>query len=244
MTDFSNQAVTIIKTLAAMLGAALLMAANPAAANSSAASPSAAAAAADMAERVDAEADVTPLGTADSDFRKLFASWQASTDNNTGSVAIPSRLPVDSFRLTSEYGYREDPFRGRRARHKGIDMAAPIGTPIYATADGIVGRAQWVRGYGNYIEIEHGGDIQTRYGHMSALNVTPNQKVKRGDLIGFMGSTGRSTGSHLHYEVRIGGEPVNPKPFLQSSDYLIAMQDRMNTAQGGPDETSDTATQE
>lgn len=222
-----------------MLGVATLVAAGPALANSSSAP-----AVTDIAGHVDADEDVTPLGTADSDFRQLFASWRDSSDGDIGSVAIPSRLPVDNFRISSRYGYREDPFRGRRARHKGIDMAAPIGTPIYATADGVVGRAQWVSGYGKYIEIEHGGGIQTRYGHMSRLNVAANQKVKRGDLIGFMGSTGRSTGSHLHYEVRIGGEPVNPEPFLRSSDYLIAMQGRLNNGLGGPetgDESAETS---
>ena len=115
-------------------------------------------------------------------------------------------------------------------------MAGPIGTPIYATADGIVGRAQWVNGYGKYIEINHGNGIQTRYGHMSRLNVDANTRVRSGDLIGFMGSTGRSTGSHLHYEVRIAGEAVNPIPFMQSNDFLIAQKLNSGVALGGPAE--------
>ncbi|MEP2494756.1 MAG: M23 family metallopeptidase, partial [Parasphingorhabdus sp.] len=94
----------------------------------------------------------------------------------------------------------------------------------------------WVRGYGKYIEINHGNSIQTRYGHMSRLNVSANARVKNGDLIGFMGSTGRSTGSHLHYEVRISGEAVNPIPFMQSNDFLIAQKLNSGVALGGPAE--------
>mgnify|MGYP005994202751 CR=1 FL=1 len=179
---------------------------------------------------------VTGLAEGDAEFGNLLDSWKANDKSVVGHVAIPSRQPVDSIRMTSQYGYREDPFAGRRARHKGIDLAGPVGTPIYATADGIIGRAQWVNGYGNYVEINHGGGIQTRYGHMSKLIAKPNERVKRGQLIGLMGSTGRSTGSHLHYEVRVAGEPVNPMPFLSSGEYMLALKDRSNTAQGGPAE--------
>lgn len=185
-----------------------------------------------------AEIEAPILGAADPQFRALFKSWASVDKRATGQVAIPSITPVESYRMTSAYGYREDPFKGRRANHKGLDMAAPIGTPIYATADGIVGRSQWVSGYGKYIEINHGGEIQTRYGHMSKLLVEANEYVKRGQMIGLMGSTGRSTGSHLHYEVRIEGQPVNPMTFMQSDGYLLAMQDRDNEekALGGPAE--------
>jgi len=176
------------------------------------------------------------LGDADPAFRMLFNNWSGQGKKQSVKLMIPSRKPVESYKLTSSYGFRSDPFRGRRARHKGIDMAGPVGTPIYATADGIVGRAQWVRGYGKYIEINHGNEIQTRYGHMSRLNVKPNARVKSGDLIGFMGSTGRSTGSHLHYEVRISGEAVNPVPFMQSNDFLLAQKTTPGVALGGPAE--------
>ena len=119
-----------------------------------------------------------------------------------------------------------------------MTRAGPSGTPIYATADGVVDRAEWANGYGNLVELDHGKGIQTRYGHLSKILVRPNTRVKRGDLIALMGSTGRSTGSHLHYEVRIDGHAVNPVPFLQSSDYLIAVQRRAAATQialGGPD---------
>ncbi|HEY9091167.1 MAG TPA: M23 family metallopeptidase [Parasphingorhabdus sp.] len=176
------------------------------------------------------------LGQADPAFRMLFDKWADMGKHEAVRLTIPSRKPVENFRLTSSYGFRSDPFKGRRASHKGLDMAGPVGTPIYATADGIVGRAQWLGGYGNYVEINHGNEIQTRYGHMSRLNVKPNTRVKSGDLIGFMGSTGRSTGSHLHYEVRIAGEAVNPVPFMQSNDFLLSQKATPGEAVGGPDE--------
>ncbi|MBA3895910.1 MAG: M23 family metallopeptidase, partial [Sphingomonadaceae bacterium] len=153
-----------------------------------------------------------------------------------GIVAIPSQRPVDVVTFTSGFGVRTDPFRGGAAMHAGVDMPGPIGTSIYATADGIVGRAEWANGYGNLVELEHGRGIQTRYGHLSAILVQPGQRVKRGQLIARMGSTGRSTGSHLHYEVRLDGHAVNPMPFLQSANYLTAMNARAGTkvAMGGP----------
>ena len=121
--------------------------------------------------------------------------------------------------------------------HSGVDIPGQYATPIYATADGVVGRTGWVGGYGNLVEIEHGRGIQTRYGHLSSILVAPGKRVKRGDLVALMGSTGRSTGNHLHYEVRIDGRAVNPVPFLQTPDYLVAMQRRAGpVAMGGPKE--------
>jgi len=154
-------------------------------------------------------------------------------------IAIPSARPVADFAFTSGFGVRADPFRHSAAMHAGIDLAGPIGTPIYATADGVVSYSGWMRGYGNLVEIAHGKAIETRYGHLSKLLVKPNTRVKRGQLIALMGSTGRSTGSHLHYEVRIDGRAVNPVPFIQSTDYVLAMQKRVDASQvalGGPDE--------
>lgn len=182
------------------------------------------------------QAAESALGEADPAFRMLFDNWAGQGKQEKVKLTIPSRKPVKDFTLTSSYGFRADPFKGRRSNHKGLDMAGPIGTPIYATADGIVGRAQWLGGYGKYVEINHGNGIQTRYDHMSNLNVEPNARVKSGDLIGFMGSTGRSTGSHLHYEVRIAGEAVNPIPFMQSNDFLIAQKLNSGVALGGPAE--------
>ena len=178
----------------------------------------------------------TVLGDADPAFKMIFNHLTGKDDRKSMTNSIPSRKPVKNYKMTSSYGLRSDPFgRGRRS-HKGLDMAGPVGTPIYATADGIVGRSQWVRGYGKYIEINHGNAIQTRYGHMSRLNVKANARVKSGDLIGYMGSTGRSTGSHLHYEVRIAGEAVNPVPFMQSNDFLVAQTMAPGLGLGGPAE--------
>ncbi len=165
---------------------------------------------------------------ADPRFRELFTSWRRLDQLEQGVAAIPSARPLrEGVAFTSGFGVRSDPFRGRAAMHAGIDLAGPYGTPIYATADGIVGRAEYNNGgYGNLVEINHGQGIQTRYGHLSRFAARPGQRVSRGDLIGYMGSTGRSTGSHLHYEVRIDGRAVNPIPFMQPSDTLLALQRR------------------
>ncbi len=131
-------------------------------------------------------------------------------------------MPVEGVRLTSNYGMREHPVLGGRRAHKGIDLAGPVGTPVYATADGVISKAEWFSSYGLFVSIEHGGALQTRYGHMSRLNVASGQQVQKGDLIGFIGSTGRSTGPHLHYEVRVNGEAVNPLPYMQQGEPYAA----------------------
>jgi murein DD-endopeptidase MepM/ murein hydrolase activator NlpD len=188
-------------------------------------------------EPVPADAETAKPAQADQQFRALFQSWKRLDQLQNSIVAIPSARPVNNVAVTSRFGIRTDPFRGGAAMHSGVDIPGPYGTPIYATADGVVGRTGWVGGYGNLIELEHGKGIQTRYGHLSSMLVTPGKRVKRGELIGLMGSTGRSTGNHLHYEVRIDGRAVNPNPFLQTSDYLLAMQRRNSgLAMGGPAE--------
>jgi murein DD-endopeptidase MepM/ murein hydrolase activator NlpD len=183
---------------------------------------------------------VEPLKAGNPDFKQLFMSWKKLDKLEQGAIAIPSAMPVTGTKFTSGYGVRSDPFQRRAAMHAGVDLAGPVGTEIYATADGIIKRSQVVSGYGNLVEIDHGRGIQTRYGHLSKLLVRPGQPVKRGQLVGLMGSTGRSTGSHLHYEVRIDGKAVNPIPFMQGNDYLVALQDRLagvsKVAMGGPAE--------
>jgi murein DD-endopeptidase MepM/ murein hydrolase activator NlpD len=170
---------------------------------------------------------------ADPRFRQLFASWRSLDQLEQGAASIPSAQPIAAANFTSGYGVRSDPFRGRAAMHAGIDLAGPIGTPVYATADGIVGRSEYNNGgYGNLVEINHGPGIQTRYGHLSQRIAQPGQRVRRGQLIGLMGSTGRSTGSHLHYEVRIDGRAVNPIPFMQPANSLAAL--NRPVAIGGP----------
>jgi murein DD-endopeptidase MepM/ murein hydrolase activator NlpD len=173
-------------------------------------------------------ADATPAARADAQFRSLFASWKKLDSLEHSVIAIPAIHPVHEAKLafSSYFGVRSDPFNGSAAMHAGVDIPGPVGTPVYATADGIIDRAGRAGGYGNLVEIDHGKGIQTRYGHLSKILVGQNQRVKRGQEIGLMGSTGRSTGSHLHYEVRIDGRAVNPIPFLQTADYLVAMQNQ------------------
>ena len=176
----------------------------------------------------------------DPKFKALFLGWKRLDPMQPGMIAIPSAKPVPAAqaRFTSAFGTRSDPFKATRAMHSGIDLAGPVGTSIYATADGYVGRTGVVGGYGNLIELEHGKNIQTRYGHLSSILVRSGQRVKRGDLIARMGSTGRSTGSHLHYEVRVDGAAVNPIPFMQSADYVLMAQSRGTGTQialGGPE---------
>lgn len=164
--------------------------------------------------------------TPDPKFRSLFDSWKRldQVDTAANTIAIPSQKPLqEEISLSSTFGVRSDPFRHTAAMHAGLDMPGKMGTPVYATADGVVSRAEWANGYGKLIEIDHGKGIATRYGHLSQILVEPNTRVHRGDMIGRMGSTGRSTGSHLHYEVRIDGRAVNPMPFLEGDDYMLAL---------------------
>jgi murein DD-endopeptidase MepM/ murein hydrolase activator NlpD len=125
------------------------------------------------------------------------------------SGGVPSGMPV-SARLTSGFGWRTHPILGGTRAHAGVDLAAPYGSPIVATANGVVGAAGWSGGYGLLVAISHGDGVQTRYGHMSRLAVAPGQQVSRGDVIGYVGSTGQSTGPHVHYEVRVNGAAIDP----------------------------------
>ncbi|MEO8548030.1 MAG: M23 family metallopeptidase [Sphingomicrobium sp.] len=171
------------------------------------------------------------VGRADPTFKQLFTSWKKLDTLQDGAIAIPSDKPVRTAAFTSGFGVRSDPFHAGAAMHPGIDLAGPSGTPIYATADGTVMRAGWNSGgYGNLVELDHGRGIATRYGHMSAILVHAGDHITRGQQIGRMGSTGRSTGCHLHYEVRIDDRPVNPVPFMKATDYLLAMQSKGNAA--------------
>ena len=169
----------------------------------------------------------SPLGKGDEQFQELFAKWE-KLDREVGAkpmqptVSIPSRMPLDGSTLTSGYGMRDHPVLGGRRSHKGVDLAATTGTPVYATADGLVQMAQWFSSYGKYIQIGHGNDLETRFAHLSGIAVSKGDMVKKGDLIGYVGSTGRSTGPHLHYEVRIAGVAVNPIPYMVESDAQIA----------------------
>jgi murein DD-endopeptidase MepM/ murein hydrolase activator NlpD len=116
--------------------------------------------------------------------------------------------------ITSPFGWRSNPFGGAPELHQGLDIAAPSGTTVTAAAGGTIIMAQWYGGYGNYILIDHGGGYSTGYGHLSAIYVANGQTIQRGQAIGAVGSTGNSTGPHLHFEVRVNGKPVDPAPRL------------------------------
>ena len=196
---------SLIRTgIGALMALAATVSANPALANASASADIAAPIRSAQAEKQ------TALGNRDEQFKALFSRWQTldGSTSTRSTVSIPSRNPIESARLSSDYGTRIHPVLGGRRGHKGIDLASPTGTPIYASADGVVSRADWFSSYGLYVSLEHGGSIQTRYGHMSRLAVASGQRVRKGDVIGYVGSTGRSTGPHLHYEVRVNGQAV------------------------------------
>lgn len=141
-----------------------------------------------------------------------FLKRQAS-DNSDRLAHIPAIQPISSKymkTMASGYGYRRDPIYGTSRFHEGMDFSASVGTPVYATGDGVVKTAGWESGYGNSVVIDHGYNYMTRYAHLSEILVRPGQSVNRGDLIGKVGNTGKSTGPHLHYEVRFKGQPQNP----------------------------------
>ena len=131
-------------------------------------------------------------------------------------VAIPSGQPAHVLMLSSSYGYRHDPFTGASAMHAGLDFPGPLGTPILAAAPGKVAFVGRRSGYGNVVEVDHGQGIMTRYAHLSDFNTSVGARVAAGQQIAKMGSTGRSTGSHLHFEVRLNGVAVNPRRFLEA----------------------------
>jgi len=132
----------------------------------------------------------------------------------------PSILPVGGI-ITSGFGYRRDPFTHRIKMHQGIDIAGPVGTPVHATADGRVVLAGPKHGWGLVVEIDHGYGYKTVYAHLHSIKVSKGDFVKRGDIIGLRGKTGRTTGSHLHYEVRVSGVPVNPLNYILDTSAIV-----------------------
>jgi len=129
------------------------------------------------------------------------------------SRATPKGWPTKGW-ITSYFGMRKSPFTGRRVMHEGMDIAANTGTPVYATADGIVARVEYSRGYGKTVVIDHGYGYRTIFGHNSKILVKSGQRIKRGDRVSLVGNTGQSTGPHLHYELRMNGVPIDPRKTL------------------------------
>jgi murein DD-endopeptidase MepM/ murein hydrolase activator NlpD len=136
---------------------------------------------------------------------------------------LPLRRPVAGTTLTSNFGMRKDPFTGAAAMHAGIDFRAVAGTPVLATSHGKITTARFSNGYGNLVEIDHGAGFTTRYGHLSQIDVKEGQEVAAGDAVGAIGSTGRSTGPHLHYETRVGGNPIDPTRLLEIGTALFGL---------------------
>jgi len=149
---------------------------------------------------------------------------RAQVDRLNRTLAqVPYRKPVvGEVEFTSGFGVRSDPFLGRPAMHPGLDFRAATGDPVRATANGKVASAGWAGGYGRMVEIDHGNGLSTRYGHLSEIGVKVGEPIKIGQVIGAVGSTGRSTGPHLHYETRIDGEAVDPQKFLRAGVRLSA----------------------
>jgi len=148
---------------------------------------------------------------------KLLALETMLLQNQLSRKLLPSIPPVHAGYYSSNFGWRLDPFTGENAMHEGVDFVADAGTPIYASAGGVVEYASMNPSYGNMVEIDHGNDIVTRYGHASKLFVKVGQVVRRGEKIAEVGSTGRSTGNHLHFEVRYKGVAQNPVRFLEKA---------------------------
>jgi murein DD-endopeptidase MepM/ murein hydrolase activator NlpD len=170
----------------------------------------------------DATANASPHNA---EFSQIFSIWQKQSALKTpastrmelrrgGADYSAPRMPY----ISSDFGWRRDPITKELRVHKGLDMPGALGSPIYATANGVVREAKWRGSYGFLVEIENSKSVRTRYAHLSRTNVAPGQRVRRNDIVGFMGSTGRSTGSHLHYEISVNGIAVDPKPFLRAQN--------------------------
>lgn len=139
----------------------------------------------------------------------------ALTKRSADQARMPTAMPITDYPyLTSSYGWRRNPVTGRSAMHEGLDFAAPSGTPILAASGGVVLEAKWAPGFGNMVEIDHGDGLITRYAHASSLLVKQGDLVERGQQVARVGSSGRSTGPHLHFEVRLAGQPLDPRLFL------------------------------
>lgn len=160
-------------------------------------------------------------GSLDPRFERMVLSLSRMASLERGLQEIPQVMPADIRSISSGFGYRRDPFNGHAAMHAGLDFRAPYGAPIHAAADGTVSFVGTKSGYGNVVEVSHGNGMITRYAHMSRFASSVGQDVKAGDVIGRIGNSGRSTGPHLHFEVRINGNAVNPRPFLESAPDVL-----------------------
>lgn len=160
-------------------------------------------------------------GSLDPRFQRLGVSLARMEALQRSLAGVPSVLPANFQYISSGFGYRIDPFTRGGSFHPGLDFKGPIGAPVYAAAKGRVIWAGPKAGYGNCVEVDHGNGLVTRYGHMSRIRARVGQEVTGGEQIGAIGSTGRSTGPHLHFEVRINDQPVNPRPILEAAPHVL-----------------------
>lgn len=157
--------------------------------------------------------NAAPITVALKDYNRRVARWE---DLQRLLISLPLAVPLDHFRLSSGFGKRHDPINSRLAMHEGVDLAAPRGTPVHATAGGKVVFAGWDGRYGRMVEVDHGYGVHTRYAHLGRILVRRHQTVKAGQKIGEVGNTGRSTGAHLHYGVRVDGKWFDPERFMKA----------------------------
>lgn len=164
---------------------------------------------------------LTGEGQIDPRFERLGISLERMAALERGIAALPSTLPARLEYISSGFGVRSDPFTGGAAFHAGLDFRGPVGAPIFAAADGTVAFAGVKQGYGNCVDIRHGNGLVTRYAHLSRIETRVGADVGAGTVIARLGNTGRSTGPHLHFEVRVNDRPVNPRPFLQGGPHVL-----------------------
>ncbi len=174
------------------------------------------------------------LGELDPRFERMGLSLARMATLERALEAIPQVTPHTNQSITSDFGYRRDPFNGRAARHPGIDFRGKVGSPIYAAAPGTVVYAGWRGGYGRLVEILHDNGLVTRYAHLSRFDTKVGATVKAGETIGGLGSSGRSTGPHLHFEVRIDGRAVDPRKFLEIAPDVLKEIRGAGTARTAP----------
>jgi murein DD-endopeptidase MepM/ murein hydrolase activator NlpD len=177
-------------------------------------------------------------GSIDPRFARLGASLARMSALDQARSRMPHVLPASMDSISSGFGYRADPFTRHGSFHPGLDFRGPAGAPIYAAARGVVSFVGQRSGYGNCVEVTHGTGLVTRYAHMSAFNSRVGQQVSPGQTIGAIGSTGRSTGPHLHFEVRINGRPTNPRPFLEARSHVSP---KIVSQSAGPAKTAGAA---
>lgn len=164
---------------------------------------------------LDLQAAITKLVSAVGNRDEYMSAVEADVlQNSVLKDMLPNNKPISAAYRSSSYGWRIDPFRGNRAFHEGLDFTAKSGTPIRAAADGIVTTAGRVSAYGNLVKLNHGAGLETRYAHASKLLVKKGERVVKGQVIALVGSTGRSTGPHLHYEIRLNGHALDPRKYL------------------------------